>query len=174
MRKFLRYEMDRYLSSRGKERQKERPLLTVEAQQGYVHYQKGSLAIYYLKEMIGEEAVNRALRKIVQQYAYAPAPYPTSYVLVDALREQTPPDLQYLIKDLFEDITIFSNRTLEANAHKPGTVEQIRSAIAALEAQLARARESGNDKGVAEAEEALAARRSWLTEAERTLAELSG
>jgi len=118
MRKFLRYEMDRYLSSRGKERQKERPLLTVEAQQGYVHYQKGSLAIYYLKEMIGEEAVNRALRRIVQQYGYAPAPYPTSYVLIDALREQTPPDLQYLIKDLFEDITIFSNRTVEATAHK--------------------------------------------------------
>src|SRR5215472_11644308 len=118
MRKFLRYEMDRYLSSRGKERQKERPLLTVEAQQGYVHYQKGSLAIYYLKEMIGEEGVNRALRKIVQQYAYAPAPYPTSYGWVDALREQTPPELQYLIKDLFEDITIFSNRTQEATARK--------------------------------------------------------
>jgi len=120
MRKFLRYEMDRYLSSRGKERQKERPLLTVEAQQGYVHYRKGSLALYYLKEMIGEEAVNRALRKLVQQYAYGQAPYPTSYVLVDAFREQTPPDLQYLIKDLFEDITIFSNRTLEAKANKRG------------------------------------------------------
>jgi ABC-2 type transport system permease protein len=118
MRKFLRYEMDRYLSSRGKERQKERPLLTVEAQQGYVHYRKGSLALYYLKEMIGEEAVNRALRKLVQQYAYAQPPYPTSYVLVDAFREQTPPELQYLIKDLFEDITIFSNRTLEASAEK--------------------------------------------------------
>src|SRR5215471_18977108 len=120
MRKFLRYEMDRYLSSRGKERQKERPLLTVEAQQGYVHYRKGSLALYYLKEMIGEEAVNRALRKLVQQYAYGQAPYPTSYVLVDAFREQTPSDLQYLIKDLFEDITIFSNRTLEAKANKRG------------------------------------------------------
>jgi len=118
MRKFLRYEMDRYLSSRGKERQKERPLLTVEAQQGYVHYRKGSLALYYLKEMIGEEAVNRALRKLVQQYAYAQAPYPTSYVLVDAFREETPAELQYLIKDLFEDITIFSNRTLEATARK--------------------------------------------------------
>ena len=118
MRKFLRYEMDRYLSSRGKERQKERPLLTVEAQQGYVHYRKGSLALYYLKEMIGEEAVNHALRKLIQQYAYAQPPYPTSYVLVDALREQTPADLQYLIKDLFEDITIFSNRTLQAAAHK--------------------------------------------------------
>lgn len=120
MRKFLRYEMDRYLSSRGKERQKERPLLTVEAQQGYVHYRKGSLALYYLKEMIGEDAVNRALRKLIQQYAYAPPPYPTSYALVDALREQTPAGLQYLIKDLFEDITIFSNRTLEATARKRG------------------------------------------------------
>ena len=118
MRKFLRYEMDRYLSSRGKERQKERPLLTVEAQQGYVHYRKGSLALYYLKEMIGEEAVNRVLHQLVQQYGYAQAPYPTAYALVDGLREQTPPDLQYLIKDLFEDITIFSNRTLEATAHK--------------------------------------------------------
>jgi hypothetical protein len=118
MRKFLRYEMDRYLSSRGKERQKERPLLTVEAEQGYVHYRKGSLVLYYLKEMIGEEAVNRALRKLVQQYAYAQAPYPTAYVLVDAFREQTPPNLHYLIKDLFEEITIFSNRTLEATAHK--------------------------------------------------------
>ena len=118
MRKFLRYEMDRYLSSRGKERQKERPLLTVEAEQGYVHYRKGSLVLYYLKEMIGEEAVNRALNKLVQQYAYAQAPYPTSYALVDALREQTPAELQYLIKDLFEDITIFSNRTLEATAQK--------------------------------------------------------
>ena len=118
MRKFLRYEMDRYLSSRGKERQKERPLLTVEAEQGYVHYRKGSLVLYYLKEMIGEEAVNRALNKLVQQYAYAQAPYPTSYALVDALREQTPAELQYLIKDLFEDITIFSNRTLKATAQK--------------------------------------------------------
>jgi ABC-2 type transport system permease protein len=118
MRKFLRYELDRYLASRGRERQKERPLLTVEAQQGYVHYRKGSLALYYLKEMIGEEAVNRALRKMVQQYAYAQAPYPTSWVLLDALREQTPPDKQYLLKDLFEDITIFSNRTTEATAHK--------------------------------------------------------
>jgi len=117
MRKFLKYEMDNYLRSRGAERLKERPLLTVEANQGYIHYRKGSVVLYYLKEMIGEEAVNRALRKVVQQYAYAQPPYPTSHALVDALQEQTPPQLQYLIKDLFEDITIFSNRTLDATAH---------------------------------------------------------
>jgi aminopeptidase N len=118
MRKFLQYEMDNYLRSRGTERLKERPLLTVEANQGYIHYRKGSVVLYYLKEMIGEEAVNRALRKVIHQYAYAPPPYPTSYALVDALREETPPNLEYLIKDLFEDITLFSNRTLEASAQK--------------------------------------------------------
>jgi ABC-2 type transport system permease protein len=118
MRKFLRYEMDRYLSARGRERLKERPLLTVEAQQGYIHYRKGSVVLYYLKEMIGEDAVNRALRRIIERYAYAQPPYPTSWVLVDELAKETPPDLQYLLKDLFEDITIFSNRTSEATAEK--------------------------------------------------------
>jgi len=117
-RKFLKHEMDAYLSSRGRERLKERPLLTVESNQGYVHYRKGSVAMYYLKEMIGEEAVNRALRKLIQRYAYAPPPYPTSWALVDALREETPPQYQYLLKDLFEDMTLFSNRTLAAAAHK--------------------------------------------------------
>ena len=74
--------------------------------------------MYYLKEMIGEDAVNRALRKLLGQYGYAPPPYPTSYALVDALRVETPPNLQYLIKDLFEEITEFSNRTLAAHATK--------------------------------------------------------
>jgi ABC-type transport system involved in multi-copper enzyme maturation permease subunit len=118
MRKFLKYEMDNYLRSRGKELLKERPLLRVDSNQGYVHYRKGSVVMYYLKEMIGEEAVNRALRKVLQQYAYAPPPYPVSYALVDALREETPPQYQYLIQDLFYDITLFSNRTLSATAKK--------------------------------------------------------
>ena len=118
MRKFLEYEMDRYLRSRGSELLKERPLLTVEAAQGYIHYRKGSVAVYYLKEMIGEEAMNRALRKMVTKFAYAAAPYPTSHDLIDAFREETPENLRYLIKDLFEDITLFGNRTTEAKAKK--------------------------------------------------------
>jgi ABC-2 type transport system permease protein len=118
MRKFLEYEMDRYLRSRGSELLKERPMLKVEASQGYIHYRKGSVVMYYLKEMIGEDAINRALRKLVQKFGYAQPPYPTSYDLVDALREETPEDKQYLLKDLFEDITLFSNRTLNATATK--------------------------------------------------------
>jgi len=118
MRKFLEYEMDNYLKNRGRETLKERPLLTVESDQGYAHYRKGSVVMYYLKERIGEEAINRALRKMIAQFAYAQPPYPTSHNLVDAFRDETPEQYRYLIKDLFEDITLFSNRTLSAKSVK--------------------------------------------------------
>ncbi|HEV2452052.1 MAG TPA: DUF349 domain-containing protein [Streptosporangiaceae bacterium] len=62
----------------------------------------------------------------------------------------------------------------EARARAEGTVAQIRTAIEQLEAQLARARENGDAKAEQQAAEALAARQSWLEEAERTLAEFSG
>ena len=62
----------------------------------------------------------------------------------------------------------------EAIARAEGTVTQLRSAIEQLEQQLAKARERGDDKAARDAEEAIEARRSWLEEAERTLAEFSG
>ncbi len=147
MRKFLEYEVDRYLSGRGRERLKERPLLKVEAGQGYIHYQKASAAIYYLKEMIGEEAINRALRKVVAKYAYAEPPFPTSHVLVDALREETPEELRYLITDLFEEITLFANRTMDASVKKrPDGQYDVKIAV---EAKKLRADAEGNEKEVA-------------------------
>jgi hypothetical protein len=118
MHKFFRYEMDRYLRSRGSEQLKERPLMNVELNQGYIHYQKGGLALYYLAEMIGEQRINAALKQIIEQYAYQGPPYPNAYALVDRLREQTPEELRYLITDLFEEITLFENRTIEAVAEK--------------------------------------------------------
>jgi hypothetical protein len=62
----------------------------------------------------------------------------------------------------------------EALTRAKGTVNQIRAAITQLEGQLAKAQASGDQKAQQRAQEALAARRSWLSEAERTLAELSG
>jgi hypothetical protein len=61
----------------------------------------------------------------------------------------------------------------EALARAEGTVNQLKAAITSLEAQLARARERGDQAAIGKAEEALAARQSWLAEAERTLAEFS-
>src|SRR5882724_510454 len=77
MRKFLRYEMDRYLSSRGQERLRERPLLKVEYRQSYIFYNKGSVALYFLKEMNCGYSVFRSCRKLTHQYAYSLSSYPT-------------------------------------------------------------------------------------------------
>ncbi|MGP7998783.1 MAG: DUF349 domain-containing protein [Streptosporangiaceae bacterium] len=61
----------------------------------------------------------------------------------------------------------------EALARAKGTVDQIRAAIASLEDQLAKAQQRGDTRAADQATEAITARRSWLEEAERTLAELS-
>ena len=117
MKRFLKFEMDRYLSSRGSESLKEVPLEQVE-NQGYIHYRKGSVVMYYLKELIGEAAVNKALQTMISQYAYKQPPYPVSYNMVDLFRQQTPDSLQSVITDQFERITIFNNRATSASAKK--------------------------------------------------------
>ncbi|MDH2427394.1 DUF349 domain-containing protein [Sphaerisporangium sp. TRM90804] len=61
----------------------------------------------------------------------------------------------------------------EARARAQTTVDQLRRSLDQLEGRLAKARAAGKDKEVKESEEAIAARRSWLEEAERTLAEFS-
>ncbi len=118
IRRFLKYELDNYLRSRGTERLEELPLMRVEANQGYIHYQKGGLVLYLLRDQIGEEAVNRALRRVLAQYAFKGAPYPRSLDLIAALRAEAPADKQALITDLFERITLYDLKAKSATATK--------------------------------------------------------
>jgi ABC-type transport system involved in multi-copper enzyme maturation permease subunit len=146
MRKFLSYEMDRYLRSRGAEQLKERPLIKVEASQGYIHYRKGSVIMYALKERIGEDKVNQALRAMIAKYAYADPPYPVSYALVDDFAAVTPADAQQFLKDSFYDITLFSNRTLSATAKKRPDGQY--DVTIEVEAHKLKADEKGNEREV--------------------------
>jgi aminopeptidase N len=117
IRRFLKYELDGYLRARGTERLEELPLMRVENQQ-YIHYQKGGLVMYLLRDQIGEAAVNRALRRVVQQYAFKSAPYPRSTDLVAALRAEAPADKQALITDLFARITLYDVKTTGTTARR--------------------------------------------------------
>lgn len=119
MRQFLKTELDRYLGGRGGERIEEQPLYRVENQQ-YIHYQKGSLVFYRLREEIGEAALNRALQKFLRDKAYQPPPYTTSAELLDYIRAEARPDQQALITDLFEKIAFYDNRVLAATATRRG------------------------------------------------------
>lgn len=124
MKKFLKYEMDGYLRGRSSEFEAERPLMYTEHQQ-YIHYQKASVIMYGLKEMIGENKVNEALRSLLDTFAYQDPPYATSISAVRAFRKVTPDSLQYLINDMFERITLFSNRMVEATYKKVGNEYEV-------------------------------------------------
>lgn len=115
MRRFLKYELDRYLSDRGGELVEELALNRVE-NQPYIHYRKGSLVFYRLREEIGEVALNRALAKFLAAKAYQMPPYTTSAELIEFIRAEAAPEQQDLITDLFEKITFYDNRLLEAKA----------------------------------------------------------
>jgi ABC-2 type transport system permease protein len=117
IRRFLKYELDRYLRSRGGELIEELPLARVE-NQPYIHYQKGSLAMYWLKEVVGEAVVNRALQRLLQQHAFKPAPYPRSTDFLRLLREEAGPAHDALITDLFERIVLVDAKATAARATK--------------------------------------------------------
>ena len=119
IRKFLRNELDSYLSARGGQAVEETPLIRVE-NQDYIHYRKGSLVMYLLRDQMGADKVNAALRSLLARYAFKGAPYPTSRDLVDALRREAgdDPRAQDLITDLFEKITLYDLKTEEAQARR--------------------------------------------------------
>lgn len=119
MKKFLEYEMNGYLTGRSTEFEGENPIMKTENQQ-YIHYNKASVVMYYFKEMVGEQNVNKALKNLVTQFGYKYPPYATSIDAVNEFRKVTPDSLRYLIPDLFENITLFSNRTLKVTSKKVG------------------------------------------------------
>ncbi|MBP7449643.1 MAG: hypothetical protein KA817_06380, partial [Flavobacteriales bacterium] len=115
MRKFLKLESDRYQRSRGSEDLKEVPLLEVE-NQGYIHYNKGSVVLYCLRDFVGEDSLNTAFRNLVDTFAYAEPPYPTALDMYRELEQVVPDSLEYLLIDGFKKITLYNNRVDKASA----------------------------------------------------------
>ncbi len=117
MQKFLKYELDSYLRARGSERKKELPLYLVENQQ-YIHYNKGSVVLYALRDYLGEERLNNALAGYIRQTAFQEPPYTNSIEFVNALKAATPDSLQYIIRDMLETITLYENKVTAVRSEK--------------------------------------------------------
>ncbi|QZO99880.1 hypothetical protein K6T44_00905 [Riemerella anatipestifer] len=109
MRKFLKEALDKYLQGRTFEWKEENPLMYVENQQ-YIHYDKGALVLYAMSDYLGEKNFNNILKSFVKKTAFQEAPYTTSIEFVEHLKANTPSHLQYLIRDMFETITLYDNR----------------------------------------------------------------
>ena len=117
MRKFLKRSLDEYLTSRTFERKRENALMYNDGQ-SYIRYQKGSLIFYALSDYLGEKTLNKALSKYIEKVAFQEPPYTTSIDMVNHIKEVTPDSLNYLIKDMFETITLYQNRVVETKSEK--------------------------------------------------------
>jgi aminopeptidase N len=111
--RFLRYELDQYLKGRGSDERGEQPLYRVENQQ-YIHYNKGALAMYALRDYLGEERVNTALRGFLREWRFRGPPYPTSLDLLRHLDAAAPDSLRPVVDDLFRQVTLWENRVVSA------------------------------------------------------------
>ena len=115
MRRFLKYELDRYLRERGSELLEEMPFMRSEDQQ-YIHYRKGSVVMMAILDRLGEKRVNTALRNFLNRYKFRADPFPTTLDLQAALNEQATPEEQAFIADLFERITLYDLKMLSAQS----------------------------------------------------------
>jgi len=113
MKRFLAFELDRYLQGRGGEAIDEMPLYLVE-NQPYIHYRKGSLVLYAIKDYIGEDNMNRALADFLDKFAFGEAPYPTTRDLIISIRAHTPEEYQSVITDMLERIVLFDMRVSDS------------------------------------------------------------
>jgi len=109
-RRFREHELHRYLMDRGAERERELPLWLVEADQRYVHYAKGCLVLYALREVMGEDVLHGVLRQFLADFAFEGPPFPTSLELVQRIRAAMPERFVYLVEDLLETITLYDQR----------------------------------------------------------------
>lgn len=93
-------EMHRSLYENGRVHSKEEPLYKVSPGNAYLAYHKGLVVMYQLYDLMGEERINKALRRLLEQHAY-PQPPPVSLDLVRILQEAAEPAHRESIRQLF-------------------------------------------------------------------------
>lgn len=104
--RFLRQSVKHYNADRNTSSFAEVPLYRSRQATDYVHYWKGAPVIYGVKELIGERALNQALRTYFAKWAFAKGSYPTSLDLLELIRAHTPQQYQQTLTDYFQRILI--------------------------------------------------------------------
>ena len=117
LRKFLKYELDKYLMGRAMESKFEPTIVQTEGQQ-YIHYNKAGLVMYTLSDFLGRSRFNKALRDFIDRFRYQSEPYANIGTFVKTIKENSPENLKYLIEDTFEKITLYKNKAKDASAIK--------------------------------------------------------
>jgi ABC-2 type transport system permease protein len=97
----------------------EHPVLT--ANEWFEWGPKAGYVLYGLRDLIGEDSMNAALREFRELYAFRDrGPYVGSNNLLDVLRRHVPDSMQYYLTDTWEKLTFYDNKVVEASAVATG------------------------------------------------------
>ena len=102
----LEREWNSYLGGRKRDRHGERPVVFLRGNQSYLAYNKGAIVMYALRNYLGAEVLNGAIREFINENAFQGPPYTDTKQFLQKIRKVTPDSLQYVIDDWFEDIIL--------------------------------------------------------------------
>ncbi|MGE3511007.1 MAG: hypothetical protein AB7N65_19220 [Vicinamibacterales bacterium] len=117
-----------YLDARSRQRIEELPIVRSETA---IAGTKGVHAMYALRDLLGADRMNRALRRFIERYGSQPPPYPTTRELVAEIRAVAGKRHQPLITDWLERITLYDVAVTGAESRASGDAYEAVIAIAA-------------------------------------------
>ena len=105
VRQALTYELDLYLSGRTSESEAEPPLSRVD-NQSYLYYRKGALVLYALRDLLGEETLNTALRNLIREQG-GPRKKPAAADVIRHIRAVAPAEHHPLIDEWLNGVVLY-------------------------------------------------------------------
>lgn len=109
LRSLLQNDNNLYFALRNMTGEQELPLMQTNQPFGY--YQKGGLALYAIKEMLGEEKMSQSLQGLIARHGF-PYAKATTADLLTALCAEARPDQAKRIHDLFNKNMVYDNRLI--------------------------------------------------------------
>jgi len=108
LRSYLQKDNALYFAMRAMPGQPELPLLQTSGQP-FVYYQKGGLALYALKELMGEEYMNAALRQLLAKHS-SPGSKAMASDLYDELSQHANSSQAKQLEDQLKKVIVYDNK----------------------------------------------------------------
>jgi ABC-2 type transport system permease protein len=135
----VRQHTDLYLSARSFSQ--EPPLYKTTFETPHLPYDKGLVVMYQLRQLIGEQAINKALKSLLVKHKY-PNPPADSRDLLRELYLVSHPRKHPRINELFKQVVIYNSKMESAAAVKTG----VNSYQTSFSGSVIKFREDGNGK----------------------------
>ncbi len=116
--------IEAYLAGRTFDPENEQPLAIAEGR-AYQDYAKASWVFWGLRQTVGAEKINGAIKKLIAEFGSKGPPYPTTIQLVNNLKDAVAPEFHQLVSDYWDRVTFwdltFQDNDFDVSENADGT-----------------------------------------------------